>query len=102
MARAEVSIEDTVVKWAAKQNIPCFKLKLDTNAGWPDRQFLLPRGTSVFIEFKKPGKKARKLQAVRIRTLHKLGYHAAVFDTSEAAIRWLTEIQASPVPETGY
>jgi hypothetical protein len=102
MEKAESNIEHIVVKWATAHDIPMFKLKLDTNAGWPDRLFLLPRGVPAFIEFKRPQKKARKLQQHRIQTLQRLGYHADVFDDAEAAIRWLVKIQTSPISKASH
>jgi hypothetical protein len=92
MARSESSIEDKVVDWAKYRDIPCFKLKLDTNSGWPDRLFLLPNGQAAFIEFKRPKKQPRKLQLHRHQILRSLGYNVITTDNAEAAIRWLTEI----------
>lgn len=94
MVRAESSIEKAVVKWAKREGIPVFKLKLDANAGWPDRMFLLPGPRPCFIEFKRADEEPTKLQYHRINTLRELGYDAIWTRNETAAIRWLATIRA--------
>jgi hypothetical protein len=99
--KKEQSIEDAVVNWAKVTGIPVFKLKLDTNSGWPDRMFLLPNGRACFIEFKRPGEKPRKLQEHRAITLEQLGYNVYTAINKFAAIRWLETLYALSLPEAG-
>lgn len=61
----------------------CWKFTSPGTAGVPDRIILMPSGKIGFVEVKAPGKKARPLQEVRIRTLQKLGFKVFVLDHSE-------------------
>ena len=82
----ETSIEDWVVKQAGDLGIPCLKLNLKGNRGWPDRIFLIPGGRPLFIEFKRPGEEPEPLQLHRHRILRKLGYDIEVHDERQAAL----------------
>lgn len=61
----------------------CWKFTSPGTAGVPDRIILMPSGKIGFVEVKAPGKKARPLQEVRIRTLRKLCFKVFVLDHSE-------------------
>lgn len=100
--RPEIIIENKVRKTALLFGVPSLKMKLDTNAGWPDVLFLMPAGKPAFIEFKAPGETPRKLQWHRIKTLGKLGYDVNWFDDSKKACRWLAAIHAARLSETGH
>lgn len=55
-------------------------VKLTWINGIPDRMVLAPPGIIFFVEFKKPGEKARKLQLARIRRLKRMGFQGYVID----------------------
>lgn len=76
MSVLEKPIEDDVVDWAKARDILVFKLNLWGNNGWPDRLFVLPFGTHIYIEFKKPGERPTALQEHRLQTLTKRKVHA--------------------------
>ena len=47
--------------------------------GWPDTM-ILKDGKAIFIEFKRPGKKARALQEYRMKKIREKGFEAMVID----------------------
>ena len=102
MGKLEHSIEDAVDRWAKRTGrILIFKLKLDTNAGWPDKMYLLPGNQACFIEFKRAGEEPEPLQYHRIKVLRSYQYEVCWTRSSKAAIRWLSaKLQAAPVPKT--
>ena len=55
-------------------------VKLTWINGIPDRLVLAPPGIIYFVEFKKPGVKARPLQSARIRRIKRMGFQAYVVD----------------------
>lgn len=97
MRRLESSIENSVVERAKKLGVK-FVLKFTptAQAGWPDRIALIPGGSPVFMEFKRPGEKPRPLQYRRLRQLRDLGYAAEWFDNADDAIRYIVEKMAAP------
>jgi hypothetical protein len=63
-----------------------FKFTPDGQRGWPDRLVLLPNGKCIFIEFKHPGQRLRKLQVERHRQLKTLGHEVETHvDATKAA-----------------
>lgn len=61
----------------------CLKLKIISHAGFPDRVLLKAPGRIKFVELKRPGKKARALQAHIHKKLKKLGFEVHVIDQVE-------------------
>ena len=61
------------------------KIKPAGTNGWPDRLFFVPGGKPLFIEFKRPGKEARKLQKLIHRRLRHYGYEVQTHDTVQGA-----------------
>ena len=59
-------------------------LKQTGMAGIPDRLVLLPNGKCAFVELKAPGEKPRKLQAIRMKQLQKMGFRCFVVDSTVA------------------
>lgn len=57
------------------------KLAANGTAGVPDRVIVLPGGKVAFVEFKRPGGKARPLQVYRQAELRKIGHRAEVIDS---------------------
>ena len=84
MKKFEKHIEEPFVKWCKSVGIKLRKMNGLGYRSWPDRMLCLP-GRPLFIEFKRPGKKATELQAIEIESLRELGYDAQVFDNFEAA-----------------
>jgi hypothetical protein len=86
--KLEKDVVKPVTRWAKDHKVVSIALDY---AGWPDRMYIFPKGAVVFIEFKRPGKKPRKLQAVRLRTLVDYKQKAYTFDNAAAAIRILEQ-----------
>jgi prefoldin subunit 5 len=88
MKRLESSIERRVIKLAAQIGVLNIKVK---QTGWPDRQFMIPGGKPLFIEFKRPGEVPRPLQLFIHDQLRKLGYQVEVHTDADEALKSITE-----------
>jgi len=100
--RLERDIELRVVNWIWNvHKIRTIKLNIYGNRGYPDRIFLMPL-RPAWIEFKRPGKKVRKLQDYRITELIEIGYDAISTDSATEAIEWLGRIYTARLSEAGY
>ena len=86
----ERSVEKSVCRWAKLNDIWAWKLTVIGWMGIPDRLFIFPDMTLVFIEFKAPGKEARPLQLAMHRKLRQRGFTVYVEDNKEHAIQVLT------------
>jgi hypothetical protein len=98
----ESDIEKRVVRKIKKLHpgVLCLKLRVLGDRGWPDRLWLFQNGVAVFIEFKRPGKKPRHEQLVKLKLLRRLGYHADWFDDEKAAVRFCRNaVQTPAVPD---
>ena len=62
------------------------RLAKTSETGYPDRLFLLPRGRSLFIEFKRPGKEAREKQDLLHQRLKFFGHEVQVHATVAGAV----------------
>lgn len=60
--------------------------------GIPDRLVLIPGGKVIFVEFKAPGKKPRKLQEYVINKLRNLGFKVFVIDNKEQAMEVIESV----------
>lgn len=102
-ALLEKDIEKKVTNDARKLGITyAIKLELRTDAGWPDRLFLIPGGRPLFIEFKRQGEVPRPLQSYRLRELRDLGYDAVWADNYHDAMAHITRAMgAASRPEEG-
>ncbi len=90
MIRRETPLETKLVKAAARElGLRSLKLTLRYDAGWPDREWLIPGGRPLFMELKAPGERPRPLQMERIATLHRLGYRAVWTDDYDEALEYL-------------
>lgn len=87
--RSEAKIEEDVIKWAKKNSWLVLKLNNPWSKGWPDRLFISPLGHHIYIEFKKPGKKPRKLQEKRLSSLADNNCVVYWFDNVAGAIEAL-------------
>ena len=65
----ETAVEKHGVEYAKKLNYIVFKVSPAGQRGWPDRVFINEQGLHVYVEFKRPGEKLRKLQIYRCGTL---------------------------------
>ena len=81
----EKDVERKFVTTMKRLGIQCLKMNLHGNRGYPDRQVLLPDGTPVFIEFKRPGEELRPRQKHIHEELKRLGYDVQVFDSAAEA-----------------
>jgi hypothetical protein len=79
----EANIERNFVQ---KLAIPCLKLSVAGQAGWPDRCVLMPGGKPLIIEFKRPGEKLKPIQEMRRETLKDLGYEIETFTSTKEAL----------------
>lgn len=88
MRGPEASIEDKVVARAhAELGVYGLKLSLVGDTGWPDRQFFIPGGRPLFIEFKAPGEKPEPRQVYIRKFLTNHGYDIQTHTTEEGALQ---------------
>lgn len=89
----ESSIEQPLVDAAAEIGVRSLKLKLQYDAGWTDRLWILNRGRTFWTELKKPGVVVEpdSLQAHRIAYLRSLGHDAEWYNDYDAAWAALKE-----------
>lgn len=84
----ESYVERAVCRRARKE-LGLTNIKLKAN-GWPDRQFFIPGGRPMFIEFKVPGQHPTPLQAYIHDLLRSLKYDVVVCTTIAVALSTLT------------
>ncbi len=82
----EAPIEARVVEYAKRIGVRSLKLELHHDAGWPDRLFILPRGRTLWVEFKAPGGPLRELQNERRGYLLAFGHDVRRFDDYNAVM----------------
>lgn len=83
--KREVDIESEACLYAKSLGCWHAKYKSANNRGLPDRQFRHTVCGEFYIEFKKPGKKARKLQESVIDKMRGYGFRVFVTDDLEEA-----------------
>jgi hypothetical protein len=74
----ERDIQKAVVEYAKTKDV---LIKRFLNKGDPDRLFIFPNGTIVFIEFKQLGKKPTALQQFTLDKLSESRCHVCVIDS---------------------
>lgn len=79
----EANIERNFVKPLA---IPCLKMSIAGQNGWPDRCVLMPGGRPLLIEFKVPGEDPDPLQEYRHKQLRELGYEIETHTSCKEAL----------------
>jgi len=82
----ESTLEKAIVKYARSRGCLTYKFVSPQNRGVPDRIFIGPTGTVLFMEIKAPGKKPTALQS---RTIHEIMGHlgnAVWVDNLEKAV----------------
>ena len=84
--RLESDVEKRACRLAEKAGWQALKLVCVGHKGFPDRWFIKPGPVIVIIEFKAPGKRARKLQRYVCAMLSKLGFevHEEVDNVDDA------------------
>lgn len=87
----ESATEQEVVGWAAANGWKSYKLNGYGDRGKPDRLFGKD-GKAVFIEFKAPGKPARKLQERELRQWEQRGFATLCTDDFSSACRFLQAV----------
>lgn len=98
----EKDIENDVVQWARDRKFLTPKVRFVEN-GYPDRLFISPLGHTIFIEFKKPGKKPERIQFYRIEQLRLRHIPAYWADTYVEAINILkAALEPEELPEASH
>lgn len=93
----ERTIEARVVNWALSQGWLHRKLNGVGARSWPDRMFISPAGSVVFIEFKRVGEMPSAKQQNMIDNLREHNVKATYFDNSNAAIAYLQAVDRRTV-----
>ncbi len=96
---SEKVFEKRLVKTAKEIGYWAIKLNPTWNKGLPDRLFLGPNRTMVFMELKTPTGRAGKLQIFYISILKKFGFNAQFVDNYDEAVRILVSARLS---KTGH
>jgi len=79
----EKEIENNVVRWWRRKHY--LTIKVMKVKGWPDRLFIGPGPTYVWIEFKTPTGRVSKIQEYTIRIMRALNCRVYVMDNHEEA-----------------
>lgn len=87
----EKKIEQYLVKEVKRIGGEAVKLVPTFFVGLPDRLVLLPKGVSVFVELKAPGKTPRPVQLLVHKHLEKLGQTVLVIDSKEGVDKFIAE-----------
>ena len=88
----EVVIENYLVKEVKKIKGFCIKMNPHNERGLPDRGCFFPKGLTVMVECKAPGKKPRANQRHWLQEFQKRGYEAIYIDSRprvDAFITWV-------------
>lgn len=81
----EKEIEKAVCEYAKGRGVLVIKMNAPSDRGWPDRMFIYCTHV-MWIEFKRPGKKLRKLQKLRVGQLEDHGMHVLTIDNTEDGV----------------
>ncbi len=103
MPRLESSLESWACAWARFRGIVVAKLTQCN--GIPDRIFFVPGGTPIIIEFKRLGKRGKKLQEATqpwyVEELKRNGYWAYFCETKEQFREIMKEYEKCRPSERG-
>lgn len=81
----ESDIERTFARWATSYRLLVVKLGSSWTRGLPDRMIIGPNARVLFLEFKRPGKKATKYQDYVHNLLRNYGFTVHVVDSVKEA-----------------
>lgn len=87
----ESLIEKKFVKLLAQLGVETIKLNLQGNTGWPDRLVIVPGGSVIWIELKRPGEEPTKLQLYRHGQLRERNHDVRVFDDADKAAAYVAK-----------
>lgn len=83
----EAKIEKAVCDYAKSKGCLVYKFSSPNHRGVPDRLFITPKGLTVFMEFKAPGKTPTKLQLREIdRIRENKGFAVWTDDVEEGKV----------------
>lgn len=80
---SEKVFERTMSKYVESKGGMAIKLLSQFINGLPDRMYLLPGGTAIFVEFKSTGCKPRPIQCVILDRIAALGFNVRVVSNPE-------------------
>lgn len=83
MLTPEGQVKKPVCDYAESQGLIVIQMRLLGVVGFPDTIILGPSARILFIEFKRPHKDARKIQAWWHRRLERYGFHVRVVNDEE-------------------
>jgi hypothetical protein len=97
----EILIEEAVCEEALREwGVLNKKLNGRGDTGWPDREFFIPGGKPLLIEFKAPGEEPDPKQLFIHAQLIARGYDVQTHDNKEEALRAIqAALAAAPVPK---
>lgn len=88
----EASIESSFKRWCDQSDLPCLKLALIGQRGWPDRAILLPGNVVCWIEFKDPKGELSPHQKHWIAKAERAGHIIQVCTSLEQAVEAVTRL----------
>lgn len=87
MSKLEVEIEDRYVEECSKIGVKAEKFKRQGKKGGADRIVFIPKGKTIFIEFKRPGGEASPHQIEFLDMMDSLGFPCYILDSWEEALK---------------
>lgn len=88
----ESNIQRKIIEKAEAKGCLAIKIIRANKSGIPDLCILTPNGKALFIEVKKPGGVASKLQEYYISFIRKLGFATAICYSWEDAIAMVDKV----------
>lgn len=95
----ESDIQRKIIEKVEAKGCLAIKIIRANKSGIPDLCILTPNGKAVFIEVKKPGGVASKLQEYYISLVRKLGFTAAICYSWEDAVTIVERAMAPKTPQ---
>ncbi len=94
-------MKESDIESYVRKNVPGRLVKWVSpgETGVPDRILLLPRGQTIFVEFKKPGGRLSERQLLWLERLNDLGHDARVIESMGEARGFVDEIRAKTLPK---
>jgi len=79
----ESTVEKLFIKACQQKGALCWKFSSPGLSGVPDRIVLAPKGRVFFVELKRPGGRARRLQRYVHGLLERMGHEVLLIDDLE-------------------